>query len=64
MVNYSNCLLHFRNTCLVSIAFDYLDDVGRIIKPAWMNTLSLATELHGAENICSAIGRRIVKKGH
>jgi len=47
---------------LVSIAFDNLDVVSRIIKPAWLNTLSLATELHGAENICNAIGRRIVKE--
>lgn len=56
-------MLHFRNTGLASIAFDSLDLVGRIIKPVWLNTLSLAAELHGAENICSAIGRRIVNEG-
>jgi len=59
VVNYSSCLLHFRNTSLASIAFDNLDLVGRIIKPAWVNTLSLAAVCRAAWcwKHCCAIGR-------
>jgi len=46
----------------MSIAyFDNLHLVGLMIRPAWLNTLSLAAELHGAENNFVAIGCKLAK---
>ena len=50
------CLLHLRNKNFASLLGDRRDLTGLIIRPDWLKTLSLATELHGAEKSCKASG--------
>jgi len=48
----AECLLHLRNKSFASLLGDRRDLIGLIIRPDWLKTLSLATELHamrGAE---------------
>ena len=56
----SELLLHLRNTSCASIDLDSRDLCGRIMRPAWLKTRSLAAELHGAQNSWRAIGRRLL----
>ena len=48
--------LRLRNTSLLKVVFDSLDLIGRIIRPALLNTRSLAAELAGTVNSLRASG--------
>jgi len=56
------CLLHLSNTSFASQLGDRRDLVGLIVRPVWLKTLSLTAEVHGAEKICKASGRRVANE--
>jgi hypothetical protein len=53
-------LIALKKTSFASLLGERRDLVGLIIRPDWLKILSLAAELHGAENRRSAVGRRLL----
>ena len=60
---FSHFMLHFKNTSWDSLSLDSLFRVGRIIRPAWLNSLSLAAELAGTQNRRCTRGRNPYRLG-